>query len=57
MLYVYRESREEALEKYKLCFAMGVEKPMIYFDMNVDNFFIMCVDPMDLLTSLQVGGV
>lgn len=35
---------------------MGAEQPMIYFDMSIDNFFIMCDDPTDLLTSLQVGS-
>ena len=56
MLHVCRESREEALKKYSLCFAMFSGQGKIYFDMNVDNFLITCDDLMDLLTSLNVIG-
>lgn len=56
LLSVCYESREEALKKYSLCFAMEAEQPRIYFDMNVDNLFITCDDPMDLLTALDAAG-
>jgi hypothetical protein len=56
MLGVCRESREEALKKYSLCFAMDSGRAKIYFDLEVDNLFITCDDPMDLLASLHVAG-
>jgi hypothetical protein len=56
ILGVCSESREEALKKYSLCFTMWGGEATIYFDVEVDNLFITCNEPMDLLSSLHIVG-